>query len=430
MRRHFLAEVTGGLTSKWSLPGTPWSDERGNVAIMTAMLAVPLVGFSALAVDVGVWEVNKSAMQGAADQAALAAGLTMSVGKGAAQQEAKGVAAAHGFVHGVASVSVAVNIPPTTGSYVGNANAVEVVITQQQQGFMSGVILSSPPVASAKAVVVPGQAATCVMALATSGVGIKGSGSSGINTENCNIYVNSTDNCGVNLSGSSKVKGYDVLLASKSVCTSGSSSVSAFNKLQFSAPAAVDPYRERTIPRPASYCEKKPDQKGKSYNLTAGTYCGLSFGGSDTVKLEPGLYIFDGGGLDLGGSATLTGSGVTLVFTSSGSSNGGNSVSGSSSLNLTPIMSGPTAGITAGIAIWLDARKGVALDFSGSSNLTVTGAVYAPASDVKWSGSGNTPCTQLIASTITLSGSSTLRHDCDGFGVSDVGSSGGYKLKE
>lgn len=430
--RHLLTGAAGALMPKRSLPGAPRLGERGNVAIMTAALAAPLIGFSALAVDVGVWEVNKSAMQGAADQAALAAGLAMPAGMDAARKEAKGLAAAHGFADGVGGVSV--TLAPATGSYAGSPGAIEVVIRQPQQAFLSGMILNAAPTASARAVVAPGaaagQASTCIMALAPTGRSITGSGLSTIDSGTCNIYVNSPSDCAVTLSGSTVIKGYDVFLGQKSQsgCTSGSAKVSATNNLQHSSSPAADPYKDRQIPTPASPCTP-PDVKKNPINLTPGTYCGLSLSGTKTVNLASGVYIFDDGGITRSGSTTINGTDVTLIFTSSrNSSYAGIQSSGTFNLNLTPMKSGPTAGI----AIWLDKRARGSLDFSGSPNLNITGAVYAPGSDVNWSGNGNSPCTQLIANTITLSGSSKFKHDCTGLGVADVGSVGvgGYKLKE
>ena len=50
-------------------------DQRGiSLASMALMLPV-LIGFVGLAVDVGLWQVNKRAIQGAADRAAYAAAI-------------------------------------------------------------------------------------------------------------------------------------------------------------------------------------------------------------------------------------------------------------------------------------------------------------------------------------------------------------------
>ncbi len=425
--QRLLGRAVVALAPGWELPGVGWRDKRGSVALMTAMLGLVLIGFAALAVDVGIWEGNAGAMQGAADQAALAAGLAMSAGAVAAQKEAKGVAAANGFVDGTGGVGVAVNIPPTTVGYASKANAIEVVITQPQALFLSGVFLQSPPTASAKAVAVAAPASTCLLLLAPTG-GIAASGTGSIDAGGCNVYVNGGPSCDVVLSGGINVTGYDVFLGelSQSGCVAAPSQVIATNKLQLGTAPARDPYGSRIIPTPSTPC-KTIDTSPQVITLNPGTYCGLTLLDSKSVTLSSGVYIFDGGGIAASGNnIQITGTNVTLVFTSSGSSYGNISLSGSVTVNLTPM----THGVTAGIAIWLDKAGGKPIASSGTNNFTITGAIYAPNSQVAWSGGGGSPCTQLIAFRMALSGSATFQHNCSGFGVADVGSAAGYKLAE
>src|SRR5260370_27918224 len=49
------------------------ADERGVSGLVTAIALTALMGFTGLAIDVVMWEVSQRSMQGAADQAALAA---------------------------------------------------------------------------------------------------------------------------------------------------------------------------------------------------------------------------------------------------------------------------------------------------------------------------------------------------------------------
>ena len=86
-------------------------------------------------------------------------------------------------------------------------------------------------------------------------------------------------------------------------------------------------------------------------------------------------------------------------------------------------------GTTSGIAIWVDKTGKKDVDFSGGGAVKITGAIYAPASKIKFAGNSSSPCTQLIASTIDISGKTSLRHDCAGYGVSDVPDDT-YTLKE
>jgi Flp pilus assembly protein TadG len=319
--------VPSGLAAAvalWKPSGALRADRRGSFAIITAMLGVVLIGTAALAIDVGNWQVNKSAMQGAADQAALAAGFAMPNGTAPVQNEAKGVAAANGFTHGQDGVTVTVATPPSSGSHAGAAGAIQVTIAQPQQRFLSSVVLNTAPTISATAVSASPPANTCLVALAPSGNGITGSGSGDIKADNCNIYVNSNTNpCDVALSGTWSISGYDVFQGSQKggqACLYGSGSgLTATHNQTFNAKPAVDPYASSKIPAPP-FGPCLADTSLTTGSLSPGTYCGgLSFSGTRTIDFTPGVYVFDQGGITTSGTITLTGKegGVTLVFTSS-----------------------------------------------------------------------------------------------------------------
>lgn len=105
-------------------------DRRGVTAIIAAIGATILLGFTGLAVDVAYWETTQRAVQGAADQASLAAALKYEEGGSEDEivAEGKAVAAKHGFVDGQNGVTVTVNWPPKSGAYTGDTTAVEVII--------------------------------------------------------------------------------------------------------------------------------------------------------------------------------------------------------------------------------------------------------------------------------------------------------------
>jgi Flp pilus assembly protein TadG len=94
------------------------ADERGNAAIMTALVSPVILGFAGLAIDASMWQINKRDMQGAADQSALAAVVAYQAGAGADPvTAANAVAQRFGFTNGTGGVNVTVNKvqPPTLG---------------------------------------------------------------------------------------------------------------------------------------------------------------------------------------------------------------------------------------------------------------------------------------------------------------------------
>ncbi len=80
-----------------------WQDERGIVAVLTALALTIVIGVVGLAVDVAMWYRNNRAMQNAADAAVIAAALN---GTGSYASEAKAIAARYGFVDGANGITV------------------------------------------------------------------------------------------------------------------------------------------------------------------------------------------------------------------------------------------------------------------------------------------------------------------------------------
>jgi Flp pilus assembly protein TadG len=61
-----------GLTALRRRARTRLSGERGATAVVVALLLVPLLGFAAIAVDIGAVYAERARLQTAADAAALA----------------------------------------------------------------------------------------------------------------------------------------------------------------------------------------------------------------------------------------------------------------------------------------------------------------------------------------------------------------------
>jgi len=80
--------------------------DRGYAIALTALLLVPLMAFTGLAVDVGGWYARAAAIQRATDAAALGGVAALPLGPSAASTAALNVAAANGFVNGVNGITV------------------------------------------------------------------------------------------------------------------------------------------------------------------------------------------------------------------------------------------------------------------------------------------------------------------------------------
>ena len=84
--------------------------------------------------------------------------------------------------------------------------------------------------------------------LETTATGISASGSPVLDANTCNIYVNSTNTRAINITGTVKVKGYDIFVGG-GIRTTGTAAVTPSHGLQtYYTPATPDPYAARVIP--------------------------------------------------------------------------------------------------------------------------------------------------------------------------------------
>ena len=263
------------------------ADDGGNAAIITAMATLPLMGFAALATDTAMWEISKHNMQGAADQAALAAVVAYQAGAGSdPASTGKGVASQFGFTDGVNGATVAVTkVSPSPSGYDA---AYTVAISQPQAQYFSAPFLSAPT-ASATATAGSTSNGPCVLALSPSAASsFDASGGSGISLTDCDLDVNSSSDTGTVVSGStSKVTAQNINLAG-GYSASGGATLSANLKLNANTRQTYpDPYQNRTPPTIGScatyrtgYNYNFNGENGQATTLNPGTYCGgLSVGG-------------------------------------------------------------------------------------------------------------------------------------------------------
>src|ERR1700735_495423 len=147
-------------------------DESGQVMILTVLCVTCLLGFVAMAVDVGIMLRTKRVLQTAADSAAIA---------GAAEIINDDVVAAaiadaeeNGVTNGVNGITVAVHNPPSYGPHAGSPNTgyVEVIISQPEPTFFMRAFARNSMTVTARAVATTVPSPGCVYDLNTTGTDI------------------------------------------------------------------------------------------------------------------------------------------------------------------------------------------------------------------------------------------------------------------
>jgi len=403
-------------------------DQAGNYAIVTAVAMPVLVGIAAYGTEIGVLLHKQKVMQHAADSAAVTAAVAVVTGAsdhGAVQ--AKAVAASYGFNSSSGPAggnsgpvsAITVNSPPTTGQNVSNQAAIEVIITQPQARLFTSIWGTGKYTLGARAVAVP-QGKPCILALDRTASGAYSEqGTPNVNLINCSVIDDSSDSSALNVGGSARLSTTFVGVVGG---VSGGSGITATYGTTTGYHYTADPYASSSYPS-YSGCDRHNYSTHNTVTLSPGVYCGgIDLQSSASVTLNPGIYYLDGGSLSMSGQSTLKGTGVTLVFTSSSGNNYASaSITGGATISLTA----PTSGPTSGIAIFGDRSMpvGTTFKFAGGDAQTVSGAVYLAKGAVQWAGNSSSQdkCTQIVADTIQMVGTSALQVDCKGYDVKMIG---------
>ena len=409
------------LSLPWSA-SKPFRDDRRGVVIAVFALMLPIiVGFIGLGVETAFWFSAKRELQSIADAAAIAAAYEAQDGSddSAIQGAAEHAAGQNGWAssnHGAISPAV-----PTSGSFSGDTAAREVSVTRSVNLIFTNMFLDSAVSITARAVArASGDSEACVLALDDSASGaLSNQGNADITMTGCDIAANSSDDKAIDLGGNSSLTvdcGYTVggtdigsnvdLTTNCSTIVEGTSAIS-------------DPYS--SVPDPTIDSCDETNFSVSSGTITEGTYCrGINFSGN--VTMDPGTYIIDRGSFKVNSGATLTSNGgVTIILTSStGAQYADVSINGGAIVDL----AAQTSGDYSGILFYGDRNGTEGLDatFNGGATADMTGALYFPKGDVKFTGgvSSGGSCTQIIGLTVTFNGDADLKIDCDGAGLSAI----------
>ncbi len=385
--------------------------QQGSVMVLWALTLSATVGMIGIGLETGNWYLTKRNLQSSTDAAAI--GAAYENNSTARTSSASTEMTRNGFGSS-AGVTVTVNNPPLNGSYTTNSNAVEVIASQPQPTMFSAVLMSQTPVITVRSVAVRQTAGNaCVLALnSLSADTLLASGSAILNMPNCMIAANSTNNGAIDIKGNSTVT-VQGLYTPGSYSVNGSAVLTSSTTPVTDGNPLPDPYSSLAIPS-YSGCDYNNYSTNNTITINPGVYCGgFSLNAHADVTMNPGVYIMDSGSFSINGQATLTGTGVTIILTSStGSSYPTVSINGGAEVNLTA----PTSGTYSGMAFYQDRNAPLnnSNSFNGGSTMNINGSVYFPKGQTTFNGGNSitTPCTQIVAYTITFNGNNTTSINC------------------
>jgi hypothetical protein len=382
--------------------------QRGAMAVMTALLLPMLLGFMALALDVGYVLLQRNRMQVAADAAALLAAGARQHGQdiNSAQALALTATQANGFTQGVDQTLVSVAIPPGgTGSFANDTQYVRVTVTQPVHAWLAWIFGITRTTTAASAVGGPaGSSQPCLLSLASAASGaLIIQGNSVVTANSCGIFVNSSSNTAMQVSGNVTVTANPIQVVGNYTAI-GNVTISPVST---GAAASANPFTSLAVPLFTGCTFTNYTRTGNgSLVLAPGTYCGgISITGNHAVQFSAGTYVLYGGGMQFSGNiAPIAGSGVTFFNSGNGSSYpySALNVAGNISLNL----SAPSSGPYAGLLFMQDPLNTLAANIVGNSGAVLAGNLYFPQSNLTLTGNSGTaiPTGSVVAQKVSVVG--------------------------
>ena len=181
--------------------------ERGQALILIVFAIFGLVGLTGLTIDGGNVFADRRHAQNAADTAAYAAALTKVRG-GDWQSDGLARAADNDYDNNGTSNTVQVVSPPASGTYAGNPDYIQVLITSHVDTYFARVVGIEQMTNDVQAIsktklsgIGPLFDGEAMVALKETGTTFSTCGNPNVNIENSGIFVNSSSNCAMGASG-------------------------------------------------------------------------------------------------------------------------------------------------------------------------------------------------------------------------------------
>lgn len=397
------------LKGKW--PRRFGLAQGGNVALLFALVLPLVVGSAGLGVETTYWYYKRLQLQGAADSAAHAGAMERRSGADAAMVTTIATQAAQENGFDPAAGTIAVHAPPISGPSAGG-QAVEVQLTFNGERFFTKVFTEGTVLIATRAVAAFNNASTaCVLALhPTQGSAAQFQGAAQVTLNGCSVMANSIASDAVAVQGATVVS-TDCLIAVGGVLENGNVTMEECDAPVENAPPVADPYADLAAPPVPS----GPCRNAKYGPVPNANYCnGLTLDGD--ITLPPGVYHVSGT-LKIMPNSKITGDGVTFYL------DGAAKVDFNNNATMDLKAPGPDSGSPyAGVLFFGGRTSTGSVTFNGTADSKMTGALYFPSRDVQYNGnfSGLNGCTQIVARTVTWSGSTTISADCEDYGVRPI----------
>ncbi|WP_162601668.1 pilus assembly protein TadG-related protein [Occallatibacter savannae] len=375
--------------------------EGGQVLVLTALCAVILMGFLALAIDVGLLFRAKRNVQIAADAAATSAALdyyyNASTSRSSIDTAAASAASAVGrtaaLTDGMAATDTITVDTAWDGAFAGRDGYFEAIIRKPVHAMFMGIFTGNFVTVAARAVAgTPYASNYCVYALKSQGdVGNGGNGngigkgtsgfylfgSSTVITPHCGIVINGRSSDALNLQDTK-----DRITAGSIAVTGGCDSNKSTNCTSLPLTTGVAPVEDplQGVGQPTKPTTQCTGSVWSNCYIDSGSDPKKPLSVKDKT-MSGTLFVTGTGGISLGGTITSGTTGATIYLQSGGmTETSGTTFAGSSTTgNGIAGFSAPGSGPLSGIALMAPPSNSSILEFAfGNCQGSFNGIVYAP----------------------------------------------------
>lgn len=418
------------------------NDRNGGIAVPLAIIFPILIGFTALAIERGLWQIKSSELQTLADTSAYSVVVSESeLGKldienilkevsslSEVADDYKNLACATGHFQSAGlqiglkfgSRTLCYSSPPQLGAHAGDDSYVEVTLAETVPRTLSKIYDNTDVVIRERVVVRASKTTrVCALSLSEIGNGFIVQGSTEVNVSGCSLASNSKS------SDSFVVKGSKVSVSAGCIDTVGgfSSSGNPILDLECDAirqnqPPIVDPFQDILFPDQSNCVTPALSGDGRYQTVTNGSICFSGDKKTTSLPLSSGFTEFDEGvyflkDLDFKITSNDIVNGLNVTFVLLGSSM--LQISGGAEIRLTASTIGPYKGL---LFASPNGVPNATHNITGGGSLDLDGSIYFPSQDLELTGNSGTltSCLGMIANKIIFSGNQTLNFGCPPIG--------------
>ncbi len=365
-----------GRFSIYRLARTLSRNETGNIGVLFALAAIPVLIAGGVAVDFATGHKAKSAVQVAADAAVLA-GASLTDGSDAERAD-------------LAREIFAANLPGWIAELVGEPDidvddddrtVAITVAANMPTAFMRLTGIDDIEINNRAVAIRNAGHRLCILALDEDEPNsIVLNGTSSLLAPNCAVQTNSRKPNAISATGSSTG-------VADAFCSAGpiNNNAQNLNPAPYGGCAPVqDPYANLDVPVIGGCDYTNASFSGGQHTITPGVYCGgIAIDSHAEVEMEDGLYIIKDGPLTMNSHSSLGGVNVTLYLTGTGTFIRINS---HADLDLEAPEDGPYANVV--VSQDPASNPGAANFFNGGGQLKIDGVVHLPTQSIELAGGG------------------------------------------